>query len=393
MKARLGMAKKYLVYPLWLVLVLAILEFSFWAFFTFAYATPASTAANANLASLIRAIPQKDLERFIAGQYDPYLGWNNGPDVAYQHEGTQYMTSKDRIRVNPHESDIVRISTYGDSFTFGDEVENDETFPYFLSQLTNSNVINYGVSAYGTDQALRKLENNLRHGQKTDIVVLEFIQDSIKRNMNMYLVFKYGFENWTRYMFKPMLHEGPDGYEWVGNPLGKLTSTSDVLKAYEASKRYDWFYQHPHPDLAFPYTVSAVKTVWFLWKQKYDGSPGWGHEASERKMKELIKTYAALAEEYDFVPVLIYIPLGFEIKDYLSGNNEHRFNTFLRETAGDYQNTNMIVIDLAKELKGMDSKPLMKEFYVRPYDGHPSAYGNELISEVIYKRIKPHLLN
>ena len=387
------MAKKYLVYPLWLVLVLALLEFSFWGFFTFAYVTPASTAASADLESLIKAIPQTDLERFVAGQYDPYLGWNNGPDVTYEHEGTHYMTSKDRIRVTPHESDMVRISAYGDSFTFGDEVENNETFPYFLSQLTNTNVINYGVSAYGTDQALRNLESNLRNGKKTDIVILEFIQDSIKRNMNMYLVFKYGFEKWTRYMFKPMLHEGPDGYKWIDNPLAKLEGTSDVLQAYETSKRYDWFYQHPHPELSFPYTVSAVRTIRFLWKQKIEGAPDWGHEASERRMRELIRIYAALAEEYDFVPVLIYIPLGFEIKDYLSGNSEQRFNTFLRETAGDYQDTNMIVIDLAKELTERDSKPQMEEFYVRPYDGHPSAYGNGIISEVIYERIKVHLLN
>lgn len=393
MEARLGMANRYLVYPLWVMFILVFLECVLWGFFTFAYVAPASTGERANLAGLIKAISQADLDRFIAGQYDPYLGWNNGPGITYEHEGTRYSTSKDRIRINPHQSDMVRVSTYGDSFTFGDEVEDGETFPYFLSRLTSSNVINYGVSAYGTDQALRRLELNLRNGKKTDIVVLEFIQDSIKRNMNMYLPFKYGFEKWTRYMFKPMLHEGPDGYEWVDNPLGTLESTSDILKAYETSKSYDWFYQHPHPDLSFPYTVSAIKTIGFLWKQKYDGAPDWGHDASERKMKELIRIYAALAKEHDFVPVLIYIPLGFEIKDYLSGNNEPGFSRFLQETAGDYQDTNMIVIDLAKELKAMDRQPLMEKFYVRPYDGHPSAYGNELIANIIYSRIKPHLLN
>lgn len=393
MEARPLVAKKYLAYTLWLLLVLALLELSFWGYFSFAYVAPAGHPADAELEALIKDIPQTDLDKFIAGQYDPYLGWSNGPDVSYEHEGSHYQTSKDRIRINPHESEIVRISAYGDSFTFGDEVENDETFPYFLSRLTNSNVINYGVSAYGTDQALRRLEQNLRTGRKTDVVVLEFIQDSIKRNMNMYLVFKYGFEKWTRYMFKPMLHESPGGYEWVDNPLQELAGTDDVLEAYRVSKHYDWFYQDPEPSVSFPYTVSAVKTIWFLWQRKSAGAPDWGHAPSERKMTELIGRYAALAEEFDFVPVLIYIPLGFEIREYLSGNTGQRFSSFLSETARDYQGTSMIVIDLARELQEMENRPPMEDFYVRPYDGHPSALGNRVIAEVIYKNISPNLAN
>jgi len=108
-------------------------------------------------------------------------------------------------------------------------------------------------------------------------------------------------------------------------------------------------------------------------------------------MKELIRFYAALAEQYRFVPVLIYVPLGFEIKDFLAGDEQQRFSTFLAETAGEYQDSTMTVIDLAPELKAMGSKLHVKDFYVRPYDGHPSAYGNELIAEVIYERIEPLL--
>ena len=387
------MAKKYLAYPLWLLLVLALLELTFWGYFSFAYDAPAGHPADAEMEALIKGIPQADIERFIAGQYDPYLGWNNGSEASYEHEGTHYQTSKDRVRVNPHANDTVRISAYGDSFTFGDEVENDETFPYFLSRLTNTNVINHGVSAYGTDQALKKLGQNLRNGGRTDVVVLEFIQDSIQRNMNMYLPFKYGFADWTRYMFKPMLHESAAGYEWVANPLRKLASADDVLEAYRASKPYDGFYRPSQPEPAFPYTVSAVRTIAFLWQRKLEGSPDWGHAASERKMKELVRTYANLAREYDFVPVLIYIPLGFEIRDYLSGNHEQRFDSFLDETARDYQDTSLIVINLARALQEMQSRPPMENFYVRPYDGHPSALGNRIIAEVIHQRIKPHLLN
>lgn len=383
------MTKRLLLITLWLAFVAPLLELSCWGFFTFAYKIRSPT--DTRLESIINSIPQEDIERFIAGQYDADLGWNNGPGVSYKHEGASYKINRDRVRINPYQISHVRISAYGDSFTFGDEVENDETFPFFLSQLTQSHVINYGVSAYGTDQSLKRLGQNLKNGKRTDVVVLEFIQDSIKRNMNMYLVFKYGFEKWTRFMFKPMLHEGPDGYRWVENPLKKLEDARDILAAYEIAKDYDWFYQHPHPVISFPYSLSAVQTLIYLVRLKYEGSPDWGHEASENKMKELIKVYLALAQRHGFVPVIVYIPLGFEIKDYLARGHELRFNAFLAEIAEQHQATNMIVIDLAKEIRKLDKTVSMEQFYVRSYDGHPSAYGNKIIAEIIHKNIKPIL--
>jgi hypothetical protein len=101
----------------------------------------------------------------------------------------------------------------------------------------------------------------------------------------------------------------------------------------------------------------------------------------------LIKFYSALSKEYDFVPVIIYIPLGYEIKDYILNSKEYRFNKFLEKTAEDYTDTSMIVIDLAKELKSMRKELLMEQFYVKSYDGHPSAYGNKIIADIIYQRI------
>ena len=382
------MIKSFFHTTLWLAFVFLLFEVSCWGFFTFYY-VPENNSSDENLPDLIKSIPDEALERFRRGQFDSHLGWNNGPD-SYEHNGATYLMSKDRIRVNPYKSSTEKISAYGDSFTFGDEVENHETFPFFLSQKTKSNVINYGVSAYGTDQALKRLEKNLIHGKRTDFVVLEFIQDSLKRNMNMYLPFKYGFADWTRYMFKPMLYGGSNGYEWIDSPLKSVNNTNDVLKAYDVSKEYDWFYKHPHPDIAFPYTFSAFKTLFYLSKKKYQGVSdlGWGNKASEERMERLIEFYFSLSKEYDFIPVIIYIPLGFEIKDYILNDEQYRFNLFLDEVSNRYKETNMIVIDIAKEIKNIKKDLLMEKFYIRPYDGHPSAYGNKVIADIIYKRIE-----
>jgi hypothetical protein len=69
-----------------------------------------------------------------------------------------------------------RILVLGDSFTFGEEVSDDETFPHYLeSALPNTEVVNFGVQGYGHDQMLLCLKEE---GVKyyPDIVILDFLR-------------------------------------------------------------------------------------------------------------------------------------------------------------------------------------------------------------------------
>lgn len=75
-----------------------------------------------------------------------------------------------------------RILVFGDSFTYGDEVSDQETYPYYLQQLLpNAEVINMGVHGYGHDQMLIFLqEEGIKY--KPDIVILGFIAADMRRN-------------------------------------------------------------------------------------------------------------------------------------------------------------------------------------------------------------------
>ena len=62
-------------------------------------------------------------------------------------------------RTNPKFDDLSSvISCYGDSFTFCRQVNDNETWEWYLSELTKSNVVNYGVGNYGLDQAILRLK-------------------------------------------------------------------------------------------------------------------------------------------------------------------------------------------------------------------------------------------
>jgi len=68
----------------------------------------------------------------------------------------------------------------GDSFTFGDEVKDGQTWPAQLKLLTGRHVLNGGVSGYGFDQAVLRAEQ-LAGKYKPSAIVVGFIADDIRR--------------------------------------------------------------------------------------------------------------------------------------------------------------------------------------------------------------------
>src|SRR5713101_2604667 len=75
-----------------------------------------------------------------------------------------------------------RIVVLGDSFTFGEEVSDDETYPHYLETLLpDTEVINLGVHGYGHDQMLLYFkEEGIKY--RPDIVILGHVEDDVGRN-------------------------------------------------------------------------------------------------------------------------------------------------------------------------------------------------------------------
>jgi hypothetical protein len=99
--------------------------------------------------------------------YHPMLGWVKRPNVSIEVTETrddgslrtfQVTTNSKGVRGEKEYSyerdpSIKRIVVLGDSFAFGDQVNDDETFASVLEKsLLDTEVINLGVSGYGTDQ-------------------------------------------------------------------------------------------------------------------------------------------------------------------------------------------------------------------------------------------------
>jgi hypothetical protein len=119
--------------------------------------------------------------------FDSLIGWSAKPGcfkTPYS-QGT-YSSDEYGVRVNPHhkvaeDSNTIRIMTVGDSFTFGEEESDENTYPAQLEMtLSNCKVYNIGVHGYGIDQMLLRLRQHVRR-VKPHIVVFSFIAEDVDR--------------------------------------------------------------------------------------------------------------------------------------------------------------------------------------------------------------------
>ncbi len=122
-------------------------------------------------------------------RYDPTKGWISkaGLRDVDAFDGETLSTNSRGFRgtvdfAAGRNPDKFRVVVLGDSFTFGDEVSDNETYSYFLQLLMpETEIINLGVHGYGQDQMLILLrEEAIRF--RPDVIIVGFVYADIFRN-------------------------------------------------------------------------------------------------------------------------------------------------------------------------------------------------------------------
>ena len=144
---------------------------------------------------------QKNIDQFLSNkeesqvEYDPLLGWTNAPgcvskDGLYIHnaQGIRVPESK-REYSYEHSKDTFRIVFIGDSFTHGNEVVFEKSWPYLIEKKLNraglvAQIINLGVGGYGMDQAYLRWKT-LGKKFQADLVVFGLQMENVRRNVNI----------------------------------------------------------------------------------------------------------------------------------------------------------------------------------------------------------------
>lgn len=115
---------------------------------------------------------------------DPSLGRMPRPGLHFRHPKGFTMTIGDHsIRSNgdvaPGAERPLTVAV-GDSFAFGDQVNDEDSWPAVLERLTGTRVINAGVPGFGLDQAVLRAEQ-LADVYHPDVIVVAFIPHDVQR--------------------------------------------------------------------------------------------------------------------------------------------------------------------------------------------------------------------
>ena len=190
--------------------------------------------------------------------FDEWLGWTFQPNWVWN-EGTFTVNGaglRARREYSPEPlPDTLRIGVFGDSFTAGDEVEDQETWSEHLELGLNragirAEVLNFGVGAYGMGQAFLRWQHLGKQFQP-DIVIFGLQPENLKRNVNV---------------FRQMLHS-------AGMPFSKprfalidqeLTlMNSPALPPDQLIAVFDDFSNHPLAPWEFHYQSRNVASKWW----------------------------------------------------------------------------------------------------------------------------------
>ena len=149
---------------------------------------PIDTISTKQQKSINRSLEQKS--KYVS--YSSTLGWTikkNGTSKLYQANSAAIRSDREYAITPPR--GVRRISTFGDSFTHGDDVKNNETWQAAMESYdSNIEVLNFGVSGFGLDQAyLRYLEKGPQF--QPNIVLIGFMSENFRRTVNTYRPFLY----------------------------------------------------------------------------------------------------------------------------------------------------------------------------------------------------------
>ncbi len=125
---------------------------------------------------------------------DEALGWSIGRNrKGVGPHGETYFSNEDGLRTQQNGASLqdqpaaLRIAILGDSYTFGEDVNFEDTWGHQLEILMGPGVqvLNFGVPAYGIDQAYLRYLREVREWHP-DIVILSFISHDLVRSGMVY---------------------------------------------------------------------------------------------------------------------------------------------------------------------------------------------------------------
>lgn len=332
------------------------------------------------------------IDRFIREEtnyvlFSSTLGWSikeNGTSRLYQSNSSGIRSDKEYALHPPR--GILRVSTFGDSFTHCSDVKNGETWQAFMESYdSNLEVINFGVGSYGLDQAyLRYLEDGRQY--RSHIVLIGFMSENIYRNVNTFRPFY--FSNAGIPLAKPRFEIKSEKLSLIPNPLYRLDDYKMLLlypqEVLSKLGVNDYYYQKRYKSnmLDWSPTVRLIRILLYKVSHKLSQQTivinGRYNENSEAFIvtKKIFDEFYETAINNRSVPIILIFPNKVDIIQYLR-QKEKRYSPLLS-----YFNTRGYKhIDLMDAFENTDIKASFVGY-------HYSPLANMLVAKHVHNYLK-----
>lgn len=184
----------------------------------------------------------------------PLLGWTmtDGVDARGARKSPRFPEPEGAL-----------VSVYGDSFAFGSDLEDHQTWPERLSVRLDRRVANYGVEGYGVDQSVLRFEQNT--SDEAEWVVLSIYPDDLFRALSRQVGLVVS-PDLDYAGLKPRFTWGPSGtLTVVPPPFGTRAELDTYVADPSAALADDWFapegYWARNRLFRFPYTRSLYQLL------------------------------------------------------------------------------------------------------------------------------------
>lgn len=205
---------------------------------------------------------------------------------------------------------LATVLFIGDSYTAGDEAQDDQTIAAHFHRRTGVVAANLGINAYSPLQAVLKLERSAANFPSAKVVVLGVMFENIRRNVNSYTAVFTGEDG--VFGVRPYI-SGSD----VLAPPASIFDGLDAFKGYARDRLAVDHWATPQP--SFPNTLSLVRLVsspsfavrntsrvMKLFGRQYQ--PDYADAALTRALTVVARRFEAAAHAANLTPVVIFVP-------------------------------------------------------------------------------------
>ena len=323
---------------------------------------------------------QKGNARWISNPLDP-LGYRYPPNIvvkskklAYMHDTARraivydvtYTINKDSHRKTPQHnipSNAKSTAFLGDSFTFGEGLQDNETLPYFYGKYSNKKSINFGMHGYSTHQALSTVqgihENSNNQFNKFSHYYYRWIPDHIARSS--------GFADWDL-----------ESRRYIASPdktsIASVT-TSELLREVYGSTS------------ATPFIYNILQGAAILGLSYSDPILSIAERSYNQDLPETwIKMNAAIIGEMNRIILAGDSKLTVIVDDGFQTNCKGKASNYSKKLSQELTNAGVHHVLTADIYKFSNCKD--KDLIIA-LDGHPSALSNQLIARYLNKLESP----